>query len=310
VDCESQLENIPTEVLERRESIPVPVVDRVPTFNRVLSLELQSSVCDIYQKSRASICCPVEPVSGTPRKRRLSIIEGNLVEQRFYDESSYYEHCANGIQNNNIPLHSHDSSENIYRGSLPNGDIPPHLSNGFYSQISQINVDKKISPESNYQPNVYSRNITLVSGDPADSSSYYQSEEQNYYFVDNILQDVYKQQQPNSSSYYRMEPQQKDKSSSQNINVYDSGYASDDFNHNPFDNKKNYPVYHQDFVPNYSLPSLGTVMETHMNNIANENSNKDNFLRAVSSSTALVASFPVLKFSFFTLYYFQFLESM
>jgi len=211
----------------------------------------------IYLKKEEQVFAALWNLFQDPQeKKRLSIIEGNLAEQHLYDSTPS------------------SSSENIYRGSLPNGDIPSHLSNGFYSQISQIRVDKKISPEANYQPNVYSRNISLVSGDPADSSSYYQSEEQNSYFVDNIMHDVYKQQQPNSSSYYRIEPQQKVKSNTENT-VYDSGYFSDDFNSNPFNNKKNYlSTYHQDFVPNYSLPSLNTVMETHMNNIASEDSNK------------------------------------
>lgn len=46
-----------------------------PNFDRVKSMELQSSVCDIPRKRRTSFCCNVEPgtslITEPPRKRRL-----------------------------------------------------------------------------------------------------------------------------------------------------------------------------------------------------------------------------------------------
>jgi hypothetical protein len=118
---------LPVSALGRRHSIAVhndlelfsqslPSEETFP-LDRVKAQEMESSVCDISRKRRTSFCCPVEPgTKAPPRKRRLSICDNSVQEQLI--------HSSNGSVSYSVPYQEQNQLPNDYhyyrRGSVPN----------------------------------------------------------------------------------------------------------------------------------------------------------------------------------------------
>jgi len=91
--------------------------NRIPV-DRVKSLELESSVCNTSQKRRTSFCCPVEPGSkAPPRKRRLSICDDNLEDQYIHNEDGS---ISSSMRYHTDTVEGHPGYGGLRRGSLPN----------------------------------------------------------------------------------------------------------------------------------------------------------------------------------------------